>query len=129
LPAEGLIHVTALADDFYQYDRRTHTLAGRRSGNQFRLGDRARVVVARVDVDRRELDFRLVERRGREAAAAQAGGAKPHASSAPPTADRASGPSKRSGDGRPSKKRGSTPREAHAPGAAQPAKRAKKRRD
>lgn len=62
LPAEGLIHVTSLADDFYQYDRRTHTLAGRREGNQFRLGDRVRVVVAQVDVDRRELDFRLVER-------------------------------------------------------------------
>ena len=65
LPAEGLIHVTSLADDFYQYDRRTHTLAGRRSGNQFRLGDRVPVVVAQVNVDRRELDFRLVERRKR----------------------------------------------------------------
>lgn len=65
LPAEGLIHVTSLADDFYQYDRRTHTLSGRRRDNQFRLGDRVRVVVAQVDVDRRQLDFRLVEHRGR----------------------------------------------------------------
>ena len=65
LPAEGFIHVTALADDYYQYDRRTHTLSGRRSDNQFRLGDRLRVVVAQVDVDRRELDFRLVARRVR----------------------------------------------------------------
>lgn len=65
LPAEGLIHVTSLADDYYQYDRRTHTLSGRRSENQFRLGDRVRVVVAQVDVDRRELDFRLVARRER----------------------------------------------------------------
>lgn len=67
LPAEGLIHVTSLADDYYQYDRPSHTLSGRRSENQFRLGDRVRVVVAQVDVDRRELDFRLVERRGRHA--------------------------------------------------------------
>jgi ribonuclease R len=65
LPAEGMIHVTALADDYYQYDRRTHTLSGRREGNQFRLGDRVRVVVAQVDIDRRQLDFRLVGRRGR----------------------------------------------------------------
>jgi ribonuclease R len=65
LPAEGLIHVTSLADDYYQYDRRSHTLSGRQSENQFRLGDRVRVVVAQVDVDRRELDFRLVSRRGR----------------------------------------------------------------
>jgi ribonuclease R len=62
LPAEGLIHVDALADDYYSFDRGTHTLAGRRQGNQYRLGDRLRVVVARVDLERRELDFRLKER-------------------------------------------------------------------
>ena len=62
LPAEGLIHVSSLADDYYSFDRRTHSLSGRRSGNSFRLGDVVRVVVARVDVDRRELDLRIVTR-------------------------------------------------------------------
>jgi ribonuclease R len=62
LPAEGLVHVTSLADDFYRYDRRAHTLSGYRSGNQFRLGDSVLVAVARVDLDRRELDFRIVSR-------------------------------------------------------------------
>jgi ribonuclease R len=62
LPAEGLVHVTSLADDFYRYDRRSHTLAGHRSGNRYRLGDPVFVSVARVDVDRRELDFRIVAR-------------------------------------------------------------------
>ncbi len=71
MPAEGLIHVTSLADDYYAFDRATHTLAGRKAGNSFRLGDPIRVVVARVDVDRRELDFRLVERKPREAKAAR----------------------------------------------------------
>lgn len=65
LPAEGLIHVTSLEDDYYSYDRRAHTLSGRRASNSFRLGDRVRVSVARVDVDRRELDFRLVARQKR----------------------------------------------------------------
>ncbi|HEV7221689.1 MAG TPA: ribonuclease R [Pirellulales bacterium] len=65
MPAEGLIHVSSLSDDYYSFDRATHTLAGRRAGNSFRLGDPVRVVVARVDVDRRELDFRLVERKPR----------------------------------------------------------------
>jgi ribonuclease R len=65
LPAEGLVHVTSLADDYYQYDRRSHTLSGRREENQFRLGDRVRVVVAQVNVDRRELDFRLIQRGSR----------------------------------------------------------------
>jgi ribonuclease R len=65
LPAEGLVHVTTLADDYYHFDRRSHTLTGRRAGNTFRLGDLVRVEVARVDVDRRELDFRIVERKRR----------------------------------------------------------------
>lgn len=65
LPAEGLIQVSTLADDYYLYDRRTHSLTGRRSGNAFRLGDPIRVEVARVDVERRELDFRLVRREKR----------------------------------------------------------------
>lgn len=62
LPAEGLIHVTSLADDYYRYERVSHSLVGYRQGNAFRLGDRVRVVVARVDVDRRELDLRVVGR-------------------------------------------------------------------
>ena len=62
LPAEGLVHVSSLADDFYRYDRRAHSLTGYRSGNQYRLGDPVFVAVARVDVDRRELDLRIVSR-------------------------------------------------------------------
>ncbi len=68
LPAEGLIHTDSLLDDYYRFDRATHTLAGHRSGNCYRLGDRLRVVVARVDLERRELDFRLVQRKKRSPA-------------------------------------------------------------
>jgi ribonuclease R len=57
LPVEGLVHVTSLGDDYYYLEAETHTLVGRRSGNRFRLGDRLRVRVARVDIDRRELDL------------------------------------------------------------------------
>jgi ribonuclease R len=62
LPAEGFVHVSSLADDYYRFDRATHTLAGYRSGNSFRLGDAVRVAVVHVDVGRRELDFRLLSR-------------------------------------------------------------------
>jgi ribonuclease R len=62
LPAEGLIHISALQDDYYRYDQRSHSLVGMRAGNSFRLGDLIRVEVARVDIDRRELDFRIVKR-------------------------------------------------------------------
>jgi ribonuclease R len=64
LPAEGLIHVDTLGDDFYRYDSATHSLAGHRSGNKYRLGDIIRVQVAHVDIDKRELDFRIVKRIG-----------------------------------------------------------------
>ena len=65
LPAEGLVSLESLPDDSYRYERVSHTLIGRRAGNSFRLGDRVRVTVFRVDLDRRTLDFRLVERGGR----------------------------------------------------------------
>lgn len=65
LPAEGLIHVTSLEDDRYMYDKATHSLSGRRHGHQYRLGDRVRVKIARVDIERRVLDLRLVRDLGR----------------------------------------------------------------
>ena len=59
IPAEGLVHITALGDDYYYLEAGTHTLIGRRGGKRYRLGDRIEVTVARVDVDRRELDLTL----------------------------------------------------------------------
>ena len=65
LPAEGLVTLESLPDDSYRFERASHTLIGRRPGNSFRLGDRVRVTVFRVDLERRTLDFRLVEEGGR----------------------------------------------------------------
>jgi ribonuclease R len=59
IPAEGLVHITALGDDYYYLEKSTHTLIGRRGGKRYRLGDRIAVTIARVDVDRRELDLIL----------------------------------------------------------------------
>jgi ribonuclease R len=64
IPAEGFVHISSLTDDYYRYDRAGHIIAGHRSGNSYRLGDTVRVAVAAVDVDTRELDFRLVARTG-----------------------------------------------------------------
>ncbi len=60
-PAEGLVHVSSLTDDYYHYEEAAHTLEGKRSHRRFRLGDRIKVSVARVDINRRQLDFRLKE--------------------------------------------------------------------
>ena len=56
---EGLVHVTALPADYYHFDPVHHRLAGERSGRSFRLGDSVEILVARVDLDERKIDFEL----------------------------------------------------------------------
>jgi len=59
LPAEGLVPLESLPEDSYSHDRTAHRLSGRRAGQTFRLGDRMRVAVDRVDLERRTLEFRI----------------------------------------------------------------------
>ena len=54
---EGLVHVSVLGADYFHYDPVRHRLDGERSRRAFRLGDRMRVRVARVDPDERRVDF------------------------------------------------------------------------
>lgn len=60
-PAEGLIHVSSLTDDYYHFDEMAHTLEGKRTRRRYRLGDRVKVEVTRVDLDRRLLDLRVCD--------------------------------------------------------------------
>jgi ribonuclease R len=60
---DGLVHLSTLTDDYYRFDPSTHTLEGRRSGRTYRLGDTVTVRIARVDLDRRQLDFHIGRRR------------------------------------------------------------------
>ena len=62
IPAEGLIPLSSLTDDNYRFDRATRTISGRRTGQEFRLGDRFRVQVLTADIDAREINFTLIER-------------------------------------------------------------------
>lgn len=59
---EGLVHITALRDDYYQFEPVKHLLRGKRSGATYRLGDPIRVLVAKVNPDERELDLELAEK-------------------------------------------------------------------
>ncbi len=60
---EGLVHVSGLEDDFYQYEEERHRLIGMNRRRQFAIGSTVEVCVHKVDLDRREIDFRLVEGR------------------------------------------------------------------
>ena len=57
---EGLVHVTSLRNDYYQYDATHHRLQGQRTGTEYRLGGSVVVQVVRVDLDERKIDFELV---------------------------------------------------------------------
>ncbi len=61
LPVEGMVHVSTLTNDYYFYEEATHSLTGRRTGKRYRLGDKVRVIVVHVDVQRRQLDLRVKE--------------------------------------------------------------------
>ncbi|NDH08986.1 MAG: ribonuclease R [Gammaproteobacteria bacterium] len=57
---EGLVHVSSLKSDYYQFDAMRHRLVGERTNQIYHLGDPLTVLVARVDPDARKIDFELV---------------------------------------------------------------------
>ncbi|MBE9164483.1 ribonuclease R family protein [Tychonema sp. LEGE 06208] len=57
LRVEGLVHVSSLKDDWYEYRSRQQTLVGRKNRNQYRLGDRVEVQVKSVDYYRQQIDL------------------------------------------------------------------------
>jgi ribonuclease R len=62
---EGLVHISDLGQDYFHYDETRHELLGERTGKSFRLSDRVRVQLARVDMETNKIDFRLLEGTGR----------------------------------------------------------------
>ena len=61
---EGLVPMRDLADDFYDFDEKNFCLVGRRNGHRYRLGDAVRVQVARCDIQKKQLDFMIVDEEG-----------------------------------------------------------------
>ena len=56
---EGLVHVTNLGDDYYTFIEKEHSLVGDHTRKRYRIGDRVRVVVTNVDIERRQIDLTL----------------------------------------------------------------------
>jgi len=79
---EGMVHVSTMADDYYRFVEKAHILRGEKNGRVYRLGDRVRVQVIRVDLERRQIDLGLSEildsvRRSERPGAYRRGGPKP----------------------------------------------------
>ncbi len=58
---EGLVHISTMADDYYRYDERGHALKGEHTEKLYRLGDRVKVQVTRVDMERRQVELGLLD--------------------------------------------------------------------
>jgi len=58
---EGLVHISSMADDYYRYIEQQHVLRGENTKKGYRLGDKVRVQVIRVDMERRQVELGLVE--------------------------------------------------------------------
>ncbi|HUN94564.1 MAG TPA: ribonuclease R [Burkholderiaceae bacterium] len=74
---EGLVHVSELGSEYFHYNETMHELRGERTGIRYRLADRLTVQVARVDLEARRIEFRLVREIRRGATAPADAGAAP----------------------------------------------------
>jgi ribonuclease R len=60
LLVEGMVHVRNMNDDYYEYDEKSFSLIGTRSGKRFKPGDSTRVLIAGANVEKREIDLEFV---------------------------------------------------------------------
>jgi ribonuclease R len=59
LMIDGLVHVTNLVNDYYHFDSGSQSLVGERTGGRYSLGDKLHVVVSKVDLETKRIDFHL----------------------------------------------------------------------
>lgn len=59
---EGLVHVSSLTDDYYEFDEENYCLVGETSKREYHLGDAVRVMVSEVDINTKSVDFILVKK-------------------------------------------------------------------
>jgi len=78
--ADGLVHVSGLQNDYYHFDASGRRLIGERTRRVYRLGDKIRVQVARVDLDERKIDLLIVDDGPPRRAKARDGGRGPRRS-------------------------------------------------
>jgi len=60
---EGLVHIRDLDDDFYIYDERNYCIIGQNNGKKYQLGDPVRVKLIRADLEKKQIDFLMLEKK------------------------------------------------------------------
>ncbi len=58
---EGMVRLQDLDDDFYYLDEENYQVIGQRHGQQYKLGDKVRVRVKKIDLSRKQMDFEMIE--------------------------------------------------------------------
>ncbi len=59
--SEGMVHISKLGDDYFSLDEKRYAIIGDRSGKKFSLGDTVKIKVEKIDLERKNIDFSLVE--------------------------------------------------------------------
>lgn len=85
---EGLVHISRLKSDYYDFDPVQLCLNGSRSGIRYGMGDTVLIQVAAVDLDQRKMDFELIEKVGGQASRRTPASGKKNAEKAEPVRDR-----------------------------------------
>ena len=118
---EGLVHVSSMADDYYRFLEKSHSLRGENTQKVYQLGGRVEVQVVRVDMERRQIDLGLVEildscqgRRAAARASPQQGKAETRAAQPREAPKQRPGRGERGNAVRINEERRTNPRRAHA---------------
>ncbi|NOQ35049.1 MAG: ribonuclease R [Methylococcaceae bacterium] len=77
---EGLVHISSLPRDYFHFDATSHQLKGEKTGMNYRLGDKVKIKVARVDLDEKKIDFELLQKSKKATTSKPRKARKPHKS-------------------------------------------------
>ena len=58
---EGLVHISSLIDDYYEYDQPNYRFIGRRTNKIYRIGDKVNIKVVGTNIANRQIDFNIIQ--------------------------------------------------------------------
>lgn len=58
---EGMIKIRDIREDDYRYDEKSYSIIGQRTGNQYQLGDTVYIKVIKANLEKKQLDFELID--------------------------------------------------------------------